>query len=84
MAILFEAIHIVLNILYAALVARVIISWLPIPRNNYFIGLLYAFTEPILRPIRDMLSRTSLGRNSMIDFSPIVAFLLLGLIRGLI
>lgn len=74
----------VLRIIEYAILARVIISWLPVPRDNQLIRLLYQITEPILAPIRGMIERSSMGRNMMIDFSPIIAFLLIGVIRNIL
>ncbi len=84
---IYNAIDLVLKIFEAALIARVLLSWLPISRNNKLIDLLYAITEPVLAPIRNMLSRSRFMSNSMfsmIDFSPIVAFLLISLIRNIV
>jgi len=81
------ALNLVLRIFEFALLARVLISWLPVSRDNKFIDLLYAVTEPVLAPIRNMLSRSSLMNNSMLsmmDFSPIVAFILIGVLRNVI
>jgi len=82
-----KAINLVLTIFEFALLARVLISWLPVSRDNKLVDLLYTVTEPVLAPIRNMLSRSSLMKNSMLsmmDFSPIVAFILIGLIRNVI
>jgi YggT family protein len=84
---IYVAVDSVLKIFEFALIARVLLSWLPISKNNKLVDLLYMITEPILAPIRSMLRRSSLLNNSMlsmIDFSPIVAFLLCGLVRNLI
>lgn len=83
----YKTINLVLNIFEIVLIARVLISWLPVSRNNKLIDLLYTITEPVLSPIRNMLSRSSFMNNSMfsmIDFSPIVAFILIGVLRNLI
>lgn len=83
----FRAINLVLQVFEIALVARVLISWLPVSRNNKAVDLLYTITEPVLGPIRNMLSRSSFMNNSMFsmfDFSPIVAFLLISVIRNII
>jgi YggT family protein len=40
-------------------------------------------TEPILAPCRAILDKLGLGMG-MFDFSPILAFLILGLIRNLL
>ena len=66
-------------VLYVAILGRVIISWLPMSSENPIVVLLYQITEPILGPIRAVLPR--LG---MLDFSPIVALLLIGLIQNVL
>ena len=72
------------TIIEIAILIRVFISWLPIPNEHRFIVLLYQVTEPILAPIRNLLERSPFGRNMMFDFSPIIAFLLIGLIRNIV
>ncbi|QNU68471.1 YggT family protein [Ruminiclostridium herbifermentans] len=84
---IYIAVDYVLKIFEIALIARVLLSWLPISKNNKLVDLLYMITEPILAPIRGMLRRSSFLNNSMlsmIDFSPIVAFLLCDVVRNLI
>ncbi|MBT4155496.1 MAG: YggT family protein, partial [Candidatus Marinimicrobia bacterium] len=44
---------------------------------NQIIQILYRITEPILKPIRDILPMQSMG----MDFSPIAAFFLLGFVK---
>lgn len=77
LAILFDAIELVILV-------RVFLSWLPVPKDHRLVNLLYQVTEPILAPIRSLIERSSFGRNMMFDFSPIVAFLLIGLIRNIV
>ena len=73
----------VLELVELAVFVRVIISWIPMSRDNQFIRVLYSITEPILAPIRNMVERSSLGKNMMmLDFSPIIAFLLIGFIKN--
>ncbi len=84
---IYKAIDLVIKIFEFALIARVLLSWLPISKNNKLVDLLYMITEPVLGPIRSLLRRSSLMNNSMlsmIDFSPIVAFLLCGVVRNLV
>jgi YggT family protein len=83
----FYAINLILKVFEVALLARVLISWLPVSRDNKLIDLLYTVTEPVLSPIRNMLSRSSLMNSSvfsMMDFSPVVAFILIGVIRNIL
>lgn len=58
--------------LYWAILARVLISWLPISRESAIVQLLYGITEPILGPIRRILP--SMGG---LDLSPMVALILI-------
>ena len=78
------AFFLVLRVVEYAILARVVISWLPIQRNNRLIILLYQITEPILAPIRSAIEKSSMGKTMMIDFSPIIAFLLISLLRNIV
>lgn len=65
--------------LWAAILGRVIISWIGLSPDNPIVVVLYGITEPILGPIRRVLP--SMG---MIDLSPMVALIALMLIRHLL
>jgi len=83
----YQALNLVLTIFGYAILARVIITWLPVSRDNKLVDLLFSITEPVLAPIRSMLSKSSLMQNSMLsmmDFSPIVAFILISVLRSVI
>lgn len=82
--VIYKTISIVFSIIEFAILARVLISWLPVPKENNLIRLLYMITEPILAPIRGLIERSSFGRNMMFDFSPIAAFLLIGIVRNIV
>lgn len=79
----FQALDLVLSVIEYAILARCLISFLPISRDNQLIHLLYQITEPILAPIRSLIERSPIGRNAMIDFSPLIAFMIIGLIKSL-
>jgi YggT family protein len=83
-SIVYQAVNLVFSVIEFAIFAVVIISWLPIPKDNVIVRILYQITEPILAPIRGIIERSSLGKNMMFDFSPIIAFLLIGLIRNIV
>jgi len=78
-----RAIDLLFKIMEYAILARVLLSWIPLP-NNQFTRLLYQVTEPILSPVRALLNKSPIGGNSMMDFSPIVAFMLIGVVRNII
>ncbi len=73
-----------LEILYWLIIARVIVSFLPLQNIKdpwrQILRFLFDVTEPILSPIRNLLPRSRMG----LDFSPFIAILLLILIRQLI
>ena len=80
-----EAVVRILELMEIAIFIRVIVSWLPMSRDNQFIRVLYQITEPVLAPIRGLIERSSLGKGMMmIDFSPIIAFLLIGFLKSML
>ncbi len=80
---IYEALGILFNIIEIFIIIRILLSWLPISRQNPIIGFVYEMTEPILGPCRELLYKIGLNRG-MFDFSPILAMLLLRLLRSLL
>lgn len=80
------AINLVANVYYVLLLVRIIFSWLNLERTHPALRsiyrITYAATEPLLRPIRNLLFRYQ--RRMPIDFSPLVAWLLIEFIRRLL
>jgi len=82
--IIYQALYVFVEILDYLILARVFLSWIPIGRDNPVIRFIYALTEPILAPIRNMLRKSPLGGPGMIlDFSPIIAFFLIRFILNI-
>lgn len=76
-------INVVFQLLWWAILIRVLLSWLPmagirIDPYNPIIRVLYSITDPILEPLRRY---TTVG---MIDLSPIVALFALDIIRRIL
>jgi YggT family protein len=65
--------------MYVVLIGRVLMSWINPRFDGPVARFLYETTEPFLAPIRRMLPQTG-----MVDFSPFIAFLLLGFLSALI
>ena len=61
------------------LLARVLISWVQVDPYNPVVQFLYQITEPVLQPIRQMLP-ASMG----VDFSPLIAMILVQLLTSVI
>jgi YggT family protein len=66
-------------IVYFALIIRIILSWVGSDTYNDFVRIIYMVTDPILIPFR----RLPLQFGGM-DFSPIVAFLVLSVVRNFV
>lgn len=80
MSTIFQIIFLVLRLFEVALLGRVILSWFPnVDRSNPLIQLLFDVTEPVLKPVRDMLPQTS-----MFDFSPLVVFLVIQVLMSIL
>ncbi len=77
---LFQVIDMVFNILQIIIIVRVVLSWISHNPSNQFIRIIYQVSEPILKPIREILPITGMG----FDLSPIVAFFLLGLLKKIL
>lgn len=72
-----------LRIIDSLILIRVILSFFPTlqtSKTSYFI---YQMTEPVLAPCRAILDKLGLGMG-MIDFSPILAIILLNILQRLV
>lgn len=67
------------TLLNLAILARVLVSWVNPNPYHPVMQLLYQITEPILAPLRRYLPQTG-----MIDFSPLVAIILLSVVQRLV
>ena len=65
-----------LQVLWFAILIRVILSWFPVDPSNPIIRILWEITEPVLAPFRRVIPRIG-----MFDLSPIAAFLVIQLIQ---
>jgi YggT family protein len=75
-SVLVNFIRLLVTVVWFLLIARVLLSWTnPMGGGGGVVAFIYQATEPILAPIRRVLPPTS-----GIDWSPLVAMLLLGVI----
>jgi YggT family protein len=74
-----DLIDILFYVFTLAIVIRAIASWFAIRRDNPLMVILYQVTEPILAPLRRIIPMMG-----MFDITPIVAIILLQVIRGLL
>lgn len=78
-SVLVNFIRLLVTVLWFLLIARVVLSWTNPAGGGGLTAFIYQATEPILAPIRRFLPPTS-----GIDWSPLIAMLLLGVILRVI
>ena len=69
----------IVDIYTYVVLAAVLISWIQLPPSNPVVMLLRAMTEPLLRPIRNLLP--DMGG---LDFSPLVLIFGLRILRSML
>ena len=74
-AVLVNFIQLLAFVLWFLLIARVVLSWTNPMGGGGLVAFVYQATEPILAPIRRLLPATG-----GIDWSPLIAMLLLGVV----
>lgn len=68
----------VFKLYYFLIILRILISWVPIGYDNQFIKPLYKLTDPYLNIFRKIIPPIG-----MIDFSPIIAIIVLDILKQL-
>ncbi len=80
-----RAIDVFFQVLEWLIFIRIILSWIPLFGINNPVGrFIYQLTEPILGPCRRMLDKSPLGGGMMLDFSPVIALILMVLVKQLL
>ena len=69
------------DLLQWLLVFRALVSWFPQVQQARIGELLYAVTEPMIAPFRSLLMRFEALRTMPLDFSPLLAFFVLEIIK---
>ena len=77
------ALSLLFRIIDSLILVRVLLSFFPTLQYSKITYFIYQMTEPILAPCRAILDKLGLGVG-MLDFSPILAIVLLNLLQNLI
>ncbi|WP_294401961.1 YggT family protein [uncultured Clostridium sp.] len=80
--IIIQAISSIFRIIELAIIVDCLASWIPQLRYNKFMDVVHSITYPILEPCRRLQYRFL--SNSPIDFSPLIALLLLDVVRSIL
>ena len=78
-SVLVNFVRLLITVVWFLLIARVVLSWTNPMGGGGVVAFIYQATEPILAPIRRVLPPTS-----GIDWSPLVAMLLLGVVLRIV
>ena len=76
-----STVRIIIAALQFLMMARAIVSWLPIDEDNPIVTFLYAVTEPVIMPVRSVLDRLGLFEGMPIDMSFFITFILLSVLE---
>lgn len=76
------AFSLLFRLIEAAILVDVVLSWIMPGKRGGLIGLLHVFTDPFMIPGRRIQEKLMPGL--MIDFSPIIALLILDILRKIV
>ncbi|MGH4050423.1 MAG: YggT family protein [Clostridium sp.] len=79
---LYSLLNTIFNLLQYAIIIEVALSWFYAGRSNQYTELLHKVTGPLLGPGRKIQERYF--SNTMIDFSPIIALVILAILRRIV
>lgn len=85
MEIVKNVLYIFLFMLEILLMIRVLLSWVPNSRNNQAVQFIILVTEPMLTPLRKLIDKSIFGgKGNILDFSPLIAFLIISILQNFI
>ena len=76
------AVSVILLALQVLMIARAMLSWLPVDDEMPFVNFVYTVTEPVIIPFRLVLERSEFVSSIPIDIPFFVAFFAIGLIQS--
>ena len=76
-----KTVSVLISALQLLMMLRAVISWLPVDEDSNLVTFLYTMTEPLIMPVRALLSRFEALEDMPIDISFLIAFMLLSLIQ---
>lgn len=66
------------------MLARAVVSWLPIDEDHPIINFLYTVTEPVIMPVRALLDYFGWFEGLPIDMAFMITFILLSIVEMLL
>lgn len=84
LSVLLQAIHWLINLVSILIVIRAFLSWIPLGEGNFVTNFIITMTEPVLAPVRNLYYKLKFTRELPVDFSPVIAILLLSVVSEII
>ncbi|MBR6524212.1 MAG: YggT family protein [Clostridia bacterium] len=82
-----QAVNSLFRIVEFLIIANALVSWFPVfwqnPTLSKIMQMINVLTEPILKPVRKLLSKTPVG-SMPIDIAPIITILLLSVLQNIL
>jgi YggT family protein len=82
--IIVNIISVTLSLFELCMLARAILSWIPGARDRRTYYFFYKITEPVLRPVRDVIMRYEWARRCPIDLSFLAVLILITIAQRLV
>jgi YggT family protein len=76
------AVSLLFNFIEAAILIEVVLSWIMPGKKNTFTDMLHIFTDPFMIPGKKI--QSMIAPNLMIDFSPIIALIIVDIVERII
>jgi YggT family protein len=76
------AVNMFFNIIQAAILLDVILSWIMPGKRNALVDMVHIFTDPFMIPGRKL--QSMIAPNLMLDFSPIIALIIVDILQRII
>ena len=73
-----------LKLFEIVVIVRAVLSWFPDARRSTFARVVYNITEPVYKPVRNILAKSIFNERIPFDISPIIIILLIELIISII
>lgn len=81
---LVSAVYYLINFICILIVVRALISWLPLGEDSKIVSFLNLMTEPVVSPIRKVLYKFQFMQDFPVDFSPMIAIIILWAISSML
>lgn len=77
-----QVVNLLFAVLNVAMLVRAVASWIP-ELDGAWLDFVYMLTEPVIMPVRALFERFEIFKNSPVDFSFMVAYMLLLIVERL-